>query len=634
MQEKLLRNAPLNSLWCHALVITLASVAISTSASAQNISTAAPSGASGMTTGSSSTTGSQMKLMQIRAQAYQAKKDTEAASLARSTDRALEERNLSSAVTKSRQIKQIKQNAARKMEFEKSSQAYNKVSSNDISRWTDQRGNVKVQRDAPVFNNPLGEPPADAVNPPTLDRTDSSPLEEEERSGFSPFKGAGNAVKKIGGMNPFKKKDEKIGLRVPEVDLNAPAKEENKGFLSGLTFIGKKDNVQQNLLVSPEPVAPVEKEKKGFLKGIGQNLPLIGKKNRNDNIYAPSAPVQPTAPIQQPVATTAPPSPVKVQGSTMVDGIAKVPNANNTVSPVAPANIDSVATTPTASNSNTDVNMPPVEEKPGFMGRLRNVGDKINPFSKNDAEPVGGEIATAPNIAVEEEKTSFMSKFNKKDDASQPTATAPAAVATADKPGLMDRFRGIGGTSAQGNRVGGNGTIDASLFPDGSTSATPMGGPLTAAAPAAPNTTAAGRSGPTGEFAAAPSSDLPGQEKKGLQFPTLTVPDFSEVGKPDPTVPKKWKERTTSHKGGSNYYVVSAATNFMKFGRSQFNSEVSELAPGTVVRMTKPGDEWSLIQLQNGSNGIVKNKSLRPAQAAEVPSGFGTATAPASISAN
>ena len=581
MQEKLLRNAPQNSLWCHGLVITLASVAISTSASAQNISTAAPSGASGMTTGSSSTTGSQMKLMQIRAQAYQAKKDTEAASLARSTDRALEERNLSSAVTKSRQIKQIKQNAARKMEFEKSSQAYNKVSHQG-------HGDRKV----------------------------------------------GNAVKKIGGMNPFKKKDEKIGLRVPEVDLNAPAKKENKGFLSGLTFIGKKDNVQQNLLVSPEPVAPVEKEKKGFLKGIGQNLPLIGKKNRNDNIYAPSAPVQPTAPIQQPVATTAPPSPVKVQGSTMVDGIARVPNANNTVSPVAPANIDSVATTPTASNSNTDVNMPPVEEKPGFMGRLRNVGDKINPFSKNDAEPVGGEIATAPNIAVEEEKTSFMSKFNKKDDASQPTATAPAAVATADKPGLMDRFRGIGGTSAQGNRVGGNGTIDASLFPDGSTSATPMGGPLTAAAPAAPNTTAAGRSGPTGEFAAAPSSDLPGQEKRGLQFPTLTVPDFSEVGKPDPTVPKKWKERTTSHKGGSNYYVVSAATNFMKFGSSQFNSEVSELAPGTVVRMTKPGDEWSSIQLQNGSNGIVKNKSLRPAQAAEVPSGFGTAPAPASIGAN
>ena len=124
---------------------------------------------------------------------------------------------------------------------------------------------------------------------------------------------------------------------------------------------------------------------------------------------------------------------------------------------------------------------------------------------------------------------------------------------------------------------------------------------------------------------------MPGEKvKKPLneRLPTITLPDMSEVGKPDPTKPKVWKERDTSHKGGSSFYVVSTATNFMKFGESQFNSEVSELAAGTVVRVTKPGDQWVSVQLGNGSQGIVKLKDLRPATQREIPSGF--AAAPAS----
>ncbi len=583
----------------------------------QNYSTT-PSGASGMTTGTPGTTGSQMKLMQVRAQAYQAKKETEAASLTRSTDRALEEQNFSNAVEKSKQIKQLKEQAARQAEFEKASTGYNKVSSNDITRWTDNRGNIKVQRDLPpAFVNPLGDAPVPAA-PQTMAQPET---EDGEKKGFSPFKSAGNAVKKIGGMNPFKKKDEETGLRVPEVDIAKPEKEK-KGILNAIPFVGKKDEVASE--TTPQATIDYsEPEKKGLLKGIGQKLPF-GKKDKEIE-YAEPAPTQQMQ--VQPAQTSTAPAPVRVQGNALVDGISQV--NTNTVN-ATQNNTESVTTGSDQMIGNTVVTAPAqIEpEKPGIMGRLRNAGDKINPFTKDEPQmaPIGpapvetGEVA-AVATEPEAEKQRLMGKlFNKNKDESENIA---AAETPDEKPGLMGRLRGIGGN---GNRIGGSGTIDASLFPDGSTSAAPTGGELTSADPTA--------LAATGEMATAPpAQELPGEEKKGFNLPklsNLSLPsvDFSEVGKPDPTVPKKWKERSTAHKGGTDFYVVNSATNFMKFGNSQFNSQTDELPAGTIVRMTKPGDEWSSIQLANGAQGIVKNKVLRPAAQAEVPANFADAPAP------
>lgn len=70
-----------------------------------------------------------------------------------------------------------------------------------------------------------------------------------------------------------------------------------------------------------------------------------------------------------------------------------------------------------------------------------------------------------------------------------------------------------------------------------------------------------------------------------------------------------------------NIYVVdSSKAQFFPFGESGRQSGSQPLGEGTVVRMTKTGDDWSSIELSSGSMGVIRNKHLRRAKSGEVPS--------------
>ncbi len=150
--------------------------------------------------------------------------------------------------------------------------------------------------------------------------------------------------------------------------------------------------------------------------------------------------------------------------------------------------------------------------------------------------------------------------------------------------------------------------IDASLFPAGSVSQAPRGGRLSGGATVADVADDfATESSSTGSF------DLPGQavekERSGFSLPkpSLSMPSL-------PSVPSL--TRPGSSGGGSTSagtYVVSNTAQFMVYGADQMQSEIRALPAGTTVMVTKPGEQWSGIQLSDGTQGIVQNKNLRPA---------------------
>ena len=78
------------------------------------------------------------------------------------------------------------------------------------------------------------------------------------------------------------------------------------------------------------------------------------------------------------------------------------------------------------------------------------------------------------------------------------------------------------------------------------------------------------------------------------------------------------KEKNTSAR--KDIYVVdSKNAQFFSFGKSGRQADAQTLGVGTIVRMTKSGDDWSSIELSSGSMGVIRNKQLRRAKAGEVP---------------
>lgn len=79
-----------------------------------------------------------------------------------------------------------------------------------------------------------------------------------------------------------------------------------------------------------------------------------------------------------------------------------------------------------------------------------------------------------------------------------------------------------------------------------------------------------------------------------------------------------------SAKAGSgsndNIYVIDSDAQFFPFGKSGKQAGSQSLGEGTVVRMTKSGDDWSSIELSSGTMGVMRNKHLRLADADEIPS--------------
>lgn len=195
-----------------------------------------------------------------------------------------------------------------------------------------------------------------------------------------------------------------------------------------------------------------------------------------------------------------------------------------------------------------------------------------------------------------------------------------------DKPGLFSKLKSDNSTPSSSSGGGGffsfgkkkepsGPAIDASLFPAGSVTQAPTGGSLGGGYTA---------EDVVEESMAVPSStgsiELPGEtsEKKRGGFsipkPNLSIPSIgSNSGSSGGSIPTL----TTVNSSGNSFYVVTSTAQFMVYGDEQQSSEVRALPSGTVVRMTKPGEQWASIQLPNGSSGIVQNKFLRPASAGE-----------------
>lgn len=170
-------------------------------------------------------------------------------------------------------------------------------------------------------------------------------------------------------------------------------------------------------------------------------------------------------------------------------------------------------------------------------------------------------------------------------------------VPTSSSGGSSGGFFGFG-KKKSAPQLGG---IDASLFPEGSVDQAPRGGRLSGGATVADV---------AADVAAEPSSTgdvmLPGQTVEKSRGFSIPKPSLSM-----PSLPKPGGSGGGSVSTGS--YVVSSTSQFMVYGADQMQSEIRALPAGTSVMVTKPGEQWSGIQLSDGTQGVVQNKNLRPA---------------------
>lgn len=274
----------------------------------------------------------------------------------------------------------------------------------------------------------------------------------------------------------------------------------------------------------------------------------------------------------------------------------------------------------------------PATAEPQFVG---NSSSATAPVSAVGSSSTGQVVPAVSGASLVREDAVAAPGNSPQETAEQAAAPAPVIVGsnvrdvTPEKPektGFFSRFKSDSETPVSSS--GGGGFlgfgkkkspepvgVDASLFPTGAVSQAPTGGSL--------------GGGYTAEDVAqdsqmVPSSTgqiaLPGEEPNKKRFglsipkPSLSIPSIgSGGGSSGASVPTL----TTTNSFGNDYYVVTNAAQFMVYGDDQLQSEVRALPAGTVVRMTKPGDQWASIQLPNGSAGIVQNKFLRGASGSE-----------------
>ncbi len=320
--------------------------------------------------------------------------------------------------------------------------------------------------------------------------------------------------------------------------------------------------------------------------------------------------------------------------------------------PAAPA-ASSRSSSPPSAASNTYTTSASESQGGGFLGGLKmpKIGNKNNATDAAqvyDAEPefVGNSrSASSPPPAAPNTVVPARSGQSLIDGSAESVGTVSFNdEIPAEKKGFFSGFKKSGGQVANASTAssstlstppssGGGGflgfgkkktdaSIDAGLFPENAVSQAPTGGSL--------------GGGYTVEDVAedassAPSSTgdivMPGETSKrsgggfNLSMPSISMPSVSLGGMNKsgsnsggggnvPTL-------TTINSAGTDYYMVTSTAQFMVYGTDQMSSEVRALQSGTLVRMTKPGEQWASIRLPDGSEGVVQNKFLRAASAAE-----------------
>lgn len=487
-----------------------------------------PAAASGMTSGLPGvSTARQAELMQVRARAQAARPEAERAAMERSAEDALAKKSQQQMIDEARAIREMKDQAARQLEHQKAAAAYRGVSSGEMNSWADDSGRVKVER---------GVPPEVLANLPP---EEEEPLVEEEEGGFNPFKApkkamqgvaraAGGATGAVAGaakkgvsLIPGLGKDDEVetGLTATPRSAEAAAaiEEDKPGMFSRLPLVGgrNRDAAEPSPTVS-EP-APAGEEKKGFVRGLTSRIPFVGGGDEE----APTA--EAPAPAPAPMVTS--------------------PN------PYAdPATAMAPATQPAATEEAAEG---------GFMKKLPLIGGK----KPDEVPPTLGVVGPAAPAASD---------------------LPPAAE---EKPGMLGGFKNLVGkvVPGGGNRSDGlassSGPIDASLFP---------------------------QENDPEKLMADPSA---GGEKKKLfklpDLPEVSMPSIPTIAAAEPKQPLPKKTFTPT-----SFVVSRDGAQFMRFGAGTLGSDAQTLRAGTMVTKTKHGDEWSTIQLADGSTGIIRNSDL------------------------
>ncbi len=235
-----------------------------------------------------------------------------------------------------------------------------------------------------------------------------------------------------------------------------------------------------------------------------------------------------------------------------------------------------------------------------FIGGRDEAPAEVEPDA-SPAQPFVGPVGSAPVLA---ESSSSGGEF---ESGSTAIGGGGAAMPSEESDGgggffknLIGRGSSDGAADNSGSLASGSGNIDASLFP---------------------------QAGDPDELMADKSA---GRRKlfqlpKLPDLPQIALPSSQEAPAPETPMPKA--NRSPVHSGGSAVYVVQGnGAQFMRFAGGPLGSEAQTLSAGTQVKMTKVGDEWSSVQLSNGSTGIVRNKDLKPAAAGSGGASFASQT--------
>ncbi|MEO0416189.1 MAG: hypothetical protein AAF226_14675, partial [Verrucomicrobiota bacterium] len=152
---------------------------------------------------------------------------------------------------------------------------------------------------------------------------------------------------------------------------------------------------------------------------------------------------------------------------------------------------------------------------------------------------------------------------------------------------------------------------DSSLFPDGSaqhmTGGTMVGNNTSASLYTSPTNSPAISSSPG---VIMPTTQAPAKEKKKLFGGGGLKPSQPKLRSSSPTV----NSTSVINNNGNNYYVVKTSTRMVPYGQ---NAPVV-LPVGAVVQMTKPGENYATVSLNNGLSGVIGVRALRPASSADL----------------
>lgn len=213
-------------------------------------------------------------------------------------------------------------------------------------------------------------------------------------------------------------------------------------------------------------------------------------------------------------------------------------------------------------------------EKPAPVAAAQAPAGPANPYAP---QPVGPENPYAPASGAPQGGAVGS------DGATLAAASEPPVAE--EKAGMFSGIRGFvgkvvpGGSDRSSGPASGSGRIDASLFPQ-------EGDPEKLMA----------------------DSSAGGEKRKLFKLPEVSMPTIPSIASAEPKQPMPKKTFTPA-----NFVVERDGAQFMRFGAGPLGSEAQTLRAGTVVTKTKQGDEWSTIQLADGSTGIVRNGDLKSA---------------------